>query len=323
MSKRKFIYDPETLSYRPVETSKRKWFLVFIAGIISGFGILFILLSTPNNFFSTPREKVLARENENLKLNYELLSKKFDKIETVLNDIKQRDNNIYRVIFEANPVSDEVREAGYGGVDLYKNLDGTAEQNLIKSTLQKADRLEKQLVMQSKSFDQVVNLAKEKEKFLSHLPAIQPIENKFLTRMASGYGMRIHPILKRPRMHYGMDFTAPTGTPIYATADGKVKHAGWKANGFGKHVIINHGFGYETVYAHMSKVAVKKGEKVKRGQVIGYVGNTGLSAGPHCHYEVHLNGKKINPINFYYNDLTPEMYAQLRKMASEENQSLD
>ncbi len=323
MAKRKFIYDPDSLSYKPVESSKKKWLLIFVAGLITGFGILFLLFSSPNDYFSTPREKVLLRENENLKLNYELLQKKFGKIELVLNDIKQRDNNIYRVIFEANPISDDVRRAGYGGTDLYQDLNGTSEQNLIKSTLKKADQLEKELVIQSKSFDQVVKLAKQKEKFLTHLPAIQPVENKDLTRMASGYGMRIHPILKRPRMHWGMDFTAPTGTPIYATADGIVKHAGWKANGFGNHVVITHGFGYETLYGHMSKVAVKNGQKVKRGQVIGYVGNTGLSAGPHCHYEVHVNGKKVNPINYYYNDLSAEMYAELRKLASKENQSLD
>ena len=323
MSKRKLIYDPDTLSYRPVESSRKKWILVFTAGLITGLLVLFVLLSSPNDIITTPREKVLNRENENLKLNYQLLQRKFDKIQAVLNDIKKRDNNIYRVIFEADPISNEEREAGYGGVDLYKNINGTSDQDLIKKTLNEADRLEKQLVIQSKSFDEIVKLAKEKEKFLTHLPAIQPVENKDLTRMASGYGMRIHPILKRPRMHWGMDFTAPTGTPIYATADGIVKHAGWKANGFGNHVVINHGFGYETLYGHMSKVAVKKGQKVKRGQIIGYVGNTGLSAGPHCHYEVHINGKKVNPINYYYNDLTPEMYAQLRKMASEENQSLD
>jgi len=323
MSKRKFIYDPESLSYKQVETSSKKWIMVFLAGLIVGVGALMILLSSPNDYFQTPREKNLVRENENLKINYVILKKKLQKIQLVLNDIKQRDNNIYRTIFEADPISDEVRQAGYGGVDLYKNLDGYSNSDLIKNTMQSTEKIEKQLVVQSKSFDEVVKLAKNKEKMLAHLPAIQPVENKDLKRMASGYGMRIHPILKTRRMHWGMDFTAKTGTPIYATADGVVKHAGWKANGFGKHVVITHGFGYETLYAHMSKVAVKKGEKVKRGQIIGYVGNTGLSAGPHCHYEVHLNGKKINPINYYYNDLTPEAYAQMRKLATEENQSLD
>ncbi len=323
MSKRKFIYDPETLSYKQVESAKKKWVMVFLAGIIIGVGFFALLLSSPNAYFQTPREKKLVRENENLKLNYDILNKKFEKIELVLNDIKERDNNIYRTIFEAEPIPDDVRKAGYGGVDLYKKLDGYTNSDLIKHAMGQAEQLEKQLVVQSKSFDEVVKLAKDKEKMLAHLPAIQPVENKDLKRMASGYGMRIHPILKTRRMHYGMDFTAKTGTPIYATGDGVVKHAGWKANGFGKHVVINHGFGYETLYAHMSKVAVRNGEKVKRGQIIGYVGNTGLSAGPHCHYEVHVNGKRVNPINYYYNDLTPEMYQQLRKLASEENQSLD
>ncbi len=323
MAKRKFIYDPESLSYRQVESSSKKWIMVFLAGLIAGVLTIIILLSSPNNYFQTPREKNLLRENENLKLNYALLEKKMKKIELVLNDIKQRDNNIYRTIFAVDPIPDDVRQAGYGGTDLYENLNGKSNSELIKKAMQEADMIEKQLVVQSKSFDEVVKLAKNKEKMLAHLPAIQPVENKDLTRMASGYGWRIHPILKTRRFHYGMDFTAKTGAPIYATADGIVTHAGWKANGFGKHVVIDHGYGYETLYGHMSKVAVKKGQKVKRGQIIGYVGNTGLSAGPHCHYEVHLNGKRVNPINFYYNDLTPEMYARLRKMAKEENQSLD
>jgi murein DD-endopeptidase MepM/ murein hydrolase activator NlpD len=296
---------------------------VFLAGFIMGILGIMILLSTPNDFFQTPREKNLARENENLKLNYTLLTKKLKKIQLVLNDIKQRDNNIYRTIFEAEPIPEDVRLGGYGGVDLYKDLDGYTNSELIKNSMKEAEKIEKQLVVQSKSFDEVVKLAKNKEKLLAHLPAIQPVQNKDLKRMASGYGMRIHPILKTRRMHWGMDFTAKTGTPIYATADGIVKHAGWKANGYGKHVVINHGFGYETLYGHMSKVAVKNGQHVKRGQIIGYVGNTGLSAGPHCHYEVHVNGKKVNPINYYYNDLTAEQYALLRKLATEENQSLD
>jgi len=323
MAKRKFIYDPETLSYKQIKTSSKKWVMFFLAGLITGVVGLMILLSSPNAFFQTPREKNLVRENENLELNYHILDKKLQKIQLVLNDIKQRDNNIYRTIFEAEPISDEVRQAGYGGVDLFKKLDGFSNSDLIKSSMKEAESIEKQLVVQSKSFDEVVKLAKNKEKMLAHLPAIQPVENKDLKRMVSGYGMRIHPILKTRRMHWGMDFTAKTGTPIYATADGVVKHAGWKANGYGRHVVIDHGFGYETLYGHMSKVAVKNGQHIKRGQVIGYVGNTGLSAGPHCHYEVHVNGKKVNPINYYYNDLTPEQYAQLRKLATEENQSLD
>jgi len=323
MAKRKFIYDPESLSYRQVDSKPGKWIMIFLAGLITGAGILLFILASPNAIFQTPREKELVRENENLKLNYDILNKKFNKIELVLNDIKERDNNIYRTIFEADPIPNEVREAGYGGVDLYKNLEGHTNTDLIKNTMQQAEQIEKQLVVQSESFDQVVKLAKDKEKMLSHIPAIQPVENKDLTRMASGYGWRIHPILKTRRMHYGMDFTAKTGTPIYATADGVVKHAGWKANGYGNHVVIDHGYGYETLYAHMSKVAVKNRQKVKRGQIIGYVGNTGLSAGPHCHYEVQINGKKVNPINYYYNDLSAEQYANLRKLASVENQSLD
>jgi len=323
MAKRKFIYDPDSLSYKQVSSSNKNWIIVLLAGIIIGAGTLILLLSSPNNFFQTPREKELVRENENLKLNYEILDNKFKNIQIVLEDIKKRDNNIYRTIFEAEPISDDIREAGYGGVDLYQNLDGYSNSELIKNSMVAAEKLEKELVVQSKSFDEVVKLAKSKEKMLAHIPAIQPVENKDLKRMASGYGWRIHPILKTRRMHYGMDFTAKTGTPIYATADGIVKHAGWKANGFGNHVVIDHGYGYISLYGHASKVIVHNGQKVKRGQIIAYVGNTGLSAGPHCHYEVHVNGERVNPINFYYNDLSAETYAQLRKQASEENQSMD
>jgi murein DD-endopeptidase MepM/ murein hydrolase activator NlpD len=323
MSKRKFIYDPETLSYKQVDSSKRNPILLFLAGLIVGVVTIMVLLSLPNSILETPREKELVRKNENLKLNFEMVRKKIKRDEMVLKDLKNRDNNIYRTIFEADPISDDVRSAGSGGVDMYENLEAYSDADLIKKTIAEADKLEKELVVQSQSFDEVIKLAKAKEKLLSHMPAIQPVENKDLTRMASGYGMRIHPILKTRRMHYGMDFTAKTGTPIYATGDGTIKHAGFKSNGFGKHVVINHGFGFETLYAHMNKVAVRNGQKVKRGQIIGYVGNTGLSAGPHCHYEVHVNGNKINPINYYYNDLTPEMYEQLRKMSTEENQSLD
>jgi len=322
MAKRKFIYDPESLSYKQVAPNTGKSIMLFLAGIITAVGVAIFIFST-SDVIQTPREKELAREIENLKLKYEIAQKELKTIDLVLDDIKERDNNIYRTIFEADPIPDDVRKAGSGGVDLYKNLDGYSNSELIKNTMQKIDQIKKELVVQSKSFDEVVKLAKDKEKMLAHLPAIQPVENKDLKRMASGYGWRIHPILKTRRMHYGMDFTAKTGTPIYATADGVVKHAGWKANGFGNHVVINHGYGYETLYGHMSKVAVHNGQKVKRGQIIGYVGNTGLSAGPHCHYEVHVNGERVNPINYYYNDLSAEQYANLRKMASIENQSLD
>ena len=215
-----------------------------------------------------------------------------------------------------------MRLAGLGGVNRYKNLEGYDNSALITNSAKRIDQITKRLVIQSKSLDEIAKLAEEKEALLKTIPAIQPVQNKDLSRVASGYGMRVHPILKYRKMHNGMDFTAPPGTPIYATGDGTVTKVGL-GSGYGKMVIIEHGFGYKTYYAHMSKYNTKVGRKVKRGEIIGYVGNTGLSSGPHLHYEVWKNGKVVNPVNFYHNDLTPEEYDIMLAAASLENQSLD
>ena len=236
---------------------------------------------------------------------------------------KQRDDNIYRVIFEADPIPSSIRKAGFGGVNRYKDIRNFSNTELVIEAAKKADKLSKQLYIQSKSFDEVIDLAKNKADMLASIPAIQPIANKDLSRMASGYGYRLHPIYKTRRLHTGMDFTAPQGTPIYATGDGKVAKVRRSRRGYGNHVIIDHSYGYQTLYAHMTKYIVYRGQKVKRGEIIGYVGSSGTSVAPHLHYEVMKNKRKINPVNYYYNDLSPEEYEKMLEISSQNNQSFD
>jgi murein DD-endopeptidase MepM/ murein hydrolase activator NlpD len=274
-------------------------------------------------FFDSPKEKRLKLEIQNLTSQYEVINNDMQQVETVLDEIQERDDNIYRVIFEADPIPTSIRKQGFGGVNRYEKLLGLSNSELMINTSKKIDQLTKQLYLQSKSFDEVIDLAKNKSNMLASIPAIQPVANKDLKRMASGYGYRIHPIYKTRKMHYGMDFSAKTGTEIYATGDGVVSKIKRSKRGYGNYVKINHGFGYETLYAHMSKYIVKRGQKVKRGEVIGYVGNSGISTAPHLHYEVRKDNKKINPMNFYYNDLNPEEYEKMLEISLQSNQSLD
>ncbi len=250
------------------------------------------------------------------------LDKRVEKLNKVLVDIENRDDNIYRTIFEAEPIPSNFRKAGIGGSDRYEFLKGFENSQTIIRTAQKIDKLSRELYIQSKSFDDVYKMAKNKARMLASIPAIQPLSNKDLKRIASGFGYRIHPIYKTWRMHTGIDFTAPIGTPLYATGDGVIERIKGKMSGYGKVVIINHGYGYESLYAHMSKIIVRPGEKVKRGQVIGYVGNTGRSTGPHVHYEIKKNGKPINPVHFFFQDLTPEEYEKVIEISSRPNQSM-
>ena len=244
-------------------------------------------------------------------------------IEEVLANIEDRDNNIYRLYFEANPIPEEQRRAGFGGVNRYKSLEGFNNSEIIINATKRLDIIQKQMVIQSKSLDEIAKLAEEKEKLLAAIPAIQPVRNKDLTRMASGFGWRTDPFTKARKMHKGMDFTAPRGTPIFASGDGVVTRADNRSSGYGKHIRIDHGYGYLSLYAHLSKYNVSKGQKVKRGDLIGFVGNTGRSEAPHLHYEVWKDGEKINPINFYYGSLTAQEFENMLKFANQENQSLD
>ncbi|WP_298782079.1 M23 family metallopeptidase [uncultured Polaribacter sp.] len=320
MAKVKYYYDADTLSYRKITVVKSDYYRKIIVGFFGVAIIAIVGFIGLSQFIMSPTERAQKREIENLKFHYELLNKRLEESSSILNQLQERDNNIYRSYFEANPITLEQRKAGFGGVNRYKNLEGFDNSQLIKKITKEVDILSKQMVVQSKSLDEIVALAKEKEVMLASIPAIVPIK-KDDYYVASGYKMRMHPILKINKFHKGMDFTAATGTPIYASGNGKVDRAE-RSTTFGKVVYIEHGYGYKTIYAHMSKIKVQKGDVVKRGDLIGFVGNTGLSVSPHLHYEVHKNGVALNPLNFYYGNLSLEEFAALQK-ASEESQSFD
>ncbi|MEZ7855989.1 MAG: peptidoglycan DD-metalloendopeptidase family protein [Polaribacter sp.] len=322
MAKVKYYYDADTLSYRKIDVKKSDYYKKTVFGVLSVLLTAFIGFIIFSQFLMSPNERAINRENENLQLNLDLFSKRIAESSAVLNQLQERDNNIYRMYFEANPIPNEQRKAGFGGVNRYKSLDGYDNSKMIKQLTKDIDILSKQLVIQSKSLDEIVILAKEKEKMLAAIPAILPVKLVDLTRMASGYKWRMHPILKIRKFHKGMDFTAPTGTPIYASGNGKVIRSSRSAT-YGRVVYINHGYGYTTIYAHMSKIKAKRGQNVKRGDLIGYVGNTGRSVSAHLHYEVRKNGKALNPINFYYGDLTPAQFSAMQKASEEEGQSYD
>ncbi|UOB18560.1 M23 family metallopeptidase [Abyssalbus ytuae] len=325
MTKVKYYYDPETLSYRRIEPRKGKKiaavFLFLVASFLFGSMGLVVLLNT--NIVNTPRELSQQRELNNYKFQFDLLDKKMAQMESVLENIEDRDNNIYRLYFEANPIPEEQRQAGFGGINRYKSLEGFNNSKVVIDATKRLEKLQKRMVVQSKSLDEITGLAKEKEKLLAAIPAIQPVTNKDLTRMASGYGWRSDPFTKARKMHWGMDFTAPRGTPVYATGDGVVKRADNNSSGYGEHIRIDHGFGYVSLYGHLSKYNVRKGQKVKRGDIIGFVGSTGRSQAPHLHYEIFKDGDRINPINFYYGSLTSDEFEAMLRVATQENQSLD
>ena len=323
MAKVKYTYDSKTLSYRKID---RGWKvrikeIALFAFVSMAFGFVFYMAA--DLWFESPKERRMKRELDNMVIQYDLMNGKLDQLADVLGDIEKRDDEIYRTIFEAGPIPNEVRTAGFGGANRYKNLEGFNNSELLIDTRKKLDQIAGRAYVQTRSFDDVVEMARDKEQMLASIPAIQPVANKNLKRMASGYGYRIHPIYKVRKMHWGMDFTAPTGTPIYATGDGKVSVYKKSRSGYGNHIIIDHGYGYQTLYAHMSKVDVRRGQKVKRGDIIGYVGSSGRSTAPHLHYEVIKDGRKINPVNYYFNDLSPEEYEMMLEFSSHSNQSFD
>lgn len=323
MSKVKYRFNTKSLTYEKVKVTFRDRLWRFTSYLAIGLVLATGTVLMAYKFIDSPKEKMLKREIEALQLQYNLLHKKMDQTQLVLNDLQDRDDNIYRVIFESEPIPNSVRQAGFGGSDRYSVFDNYDNAELLKTTTERLDKITKQLYIQSKSFDEVVKLAKNKEQLISSIPAIMPINNKDLRRQPGGFGWRTHPIYKTPEFHPGMDFAAEQGTPIYATGDGVVETADANAQGYGNHVVINHGFGYQTLYGHMSKMAVKVGKKIKRGELVGYVGSTGLSTAPHIHYEVIKNGEKVNPINFYFNDLTPQQYQIMLEMSSKATQSFD
>ncbi|WP_372795268.1 M23 family metallopeptidase [Lutibacter sp.] len=323
MAKVKYYYDPDSLSYQKIQVKKRDTFKKLLVTIVGAILFMFLGFLVFSPFFESPKEKEIKRQLEFVKLNEELHSKKIVQLEKILSEIQDRDNNIYRLYFEVNPIPEEQRRAGFGGINRYKALEGFDNSKMVIDVTKNMDILSKQLYVQSKSLDEIVKLAENKEGLLAAMPAIQPVKNEDLTRMASGYGWRSDPFTKARKKHWGMDFTSPVGTPIYASGDGVVERADQNSSGYGKHIRIDHGFGFISLYAHMSKYNVRKGQKVKRGDLIGFVGNTGRSQGPHLHYEIIKNGVKINPIDFYYGNLTPEEFEAMQKAAQIEGQSLD
>lgn len=323
MKKEKFKYNPKTLSYERVETSWSERLLktLLFVGPTLITSVVLALLMAP--LFKTTANAELERENDKLRAENAQVQTDLDLIMEVLEDIENRDDGIYRVVFNAEKFPTEMREMGTGGSEKYKDLEGYEATEIMKATAIKIEQVKKKLYAQSLSFDELLKLAKKKEKMLASLPAIQPVNNKDLHRMASGYGWRIDPIYKTKRMHWGMDFTADKGTEVYATGNGVVEACEVKVWGYGKSVIINHGFGYKTRYAHLSKFNVKPGQKVKRGEVIGFVGSTGKSTANHLHYEVEKNGQKVNPVHYYHSDLSPEDYEKLIEMSNQSNQAFD
>lgn len=323
MPRAKYKFNPESLSFDKVRLGIKDILLRFIAYFIGSVIIAFLYWLVFAAFFDSPKEKALEREIQQLGIQYDLINREMANVEKVLEDLQKTDDNLYRTIFEAEPIPATLRQGGVGGINRYTNLEGFINSKLVIETANRLDKIRKRVYMQSKSFDELIHLAKRKEDMLKSIPAIMPISNDDLTRTASGYGLRIHPIYKITKFHSGMDFTAPSGTDIYATGDGVIAAVQSSQRGLGKHIIIDHGFGYSSIYAHLSNFNVRKGQKVHRGDVIGYVGNTGTSVANHLHYEIKLNGKNLDPVNYYFEDLSPAEYERMIEIASKTGQSFD
>ena len=328
MARIKYYYDTETCKYERIRVSS--WDVIlnllgfFFLSVIVAVGIVGAFFY----FYESPKEAVQRRENQSLKIKYEILEEEVDSLNIWLSALQERDDNIYRVIMEADPIPQSIRKAGTGGSNRYKRMLEEEEvydpDGLIEDSFDRIAQLKRQMYIQSMSYDDILVMARNKSKMLASIPAIQPVSNKELKRLASGYGYRMHPIYKIRKMHWGIDFSAPRGTPIYSTGDGKVKKAvrSNRAVGYGNYVVIDHGYGYQTLYGHMLNMTVKAGQTVKRGELIGYVGNSGGSTAPHCHYEVMKDGKKVNPIKYFFQDIDDEEYDKLLELSAVENQSL-
>ena len=322
MSKKKYKINPDTLVLEQVEHGLRYWLrqtgIYIFGGIVLGIIFLYLFLV----FFPSPREKQLLREKEALEAQLTHLHQQVDQMQIVMTDLQQRDDNLYRVLFGAEPIPMSIRQGTQRKIAYYEELASMTNSQLSADLALKVDVLEKEMYVQAKSYDDILEMAKNQEIRMENIPAIQPVMNKDLKRVASGYGMRIDPVYHVRKFHQGMDFTAPTGTEVFATGNAKVKFTGWK-QGYGNTVILDHGFGYETLYAHLYKSLVRKGQKVRRSDIIALVGNSGKSTGPHLHYEVRLNGKPVDPRNYYFYDLSPEEYDQMIQLSNNFGQMLD
>lgn len=323
MKKIKYFYNTNTLRYEKLEMPLRVKLLRIFGFIAAALVTAFLISYFAFQFVGSPNEKLLRMQNSSLKENYQDLNDELKNLEKQIKELEKRDNNVYRSIFEANPIPDSARAKEIEMEEEIKTVSGMNDNQLLSSIYYSIKNIKSRVNVQMASYKEIDSLIKNKEQLLAHTPAIQPVSNQDLSRIASGFGYRIDPVYKTVKMHAGLDFAAPQGTPIYATADGRITLAGNAGDGYGNHVIINHGYGYQTLYGHMVKVKGKVGQNVKRGEVIGWVGSTGKSTGPHCHYEVHKNGNKIDPVYFFYNDISPEQFDRLLKQAAASNQSFD
>lgn len=323
MKKVKYYYNTNTLRYEKLIVPVRVILLRVLGFLATAIVTGMIIVAFAFRFIDSPKEKILRVQYERSQQDFEILGQKIKIVEQRLRELEKRDNDVYRTIFEANPVPDSARAKQIEMEQEIKMVSSMDENQLAVSLASTLSNIINRMGYQDKSYTEIGEMIKDKEKLLASTPAIQPVNNKDMNRIASGFGYRIDPVYKTVKFHAGLDFAAPQGTPIYATADGRVTISGNLGNGFGNHVVLNHGFGYETLYGHMARVKSRVGQTVKRGEVIGWVGSTGKSTGPHLHYEVHKNGKQIDPIYFFYNDLSPEQYQQILKIAASGNQSFD
>lgn len=323
MKKIKYYYNTHTLRYEKLVVPLRVKLLRILGFIAAAIVTALIIVAFAFRFLDSPKEKLLRMQYDRSQQDLNLISGRVKVVEQKLRQLEKRDNDVYRSIFEASPIPDSARQKQIemeNEIRLVSSLDDNELAYSISGTL---STIESRIVSQQKSYKEIESMLSNKEKLLASTPAIQPVNNKDLNRVASGFGSRIDPVYKTIKFHAGLDFAAPQGTPVYATADGRVTTAGNMGNGYGNHVVINHGYGYETLYGHMVRVKARDGQLVKRGEVIGWVGSTGKSTGPHLHYEVHKGGRPLDPIYFFYNDLTPEQYQQILKLAASSNQSFD
>ena len=316
MKKIKYYYNTNTLRYEKLVTPLRVKLLRVFGFIAAALVTAFILVSLAFRFIPSPQAKLAEARYEQMKQNYDVLVSQTTMLQQQMTSLERRDNQVYRSIFEANPVPDSARAKLTEQKNELQKVQAINDEQLGNELAKTLNNINARVSYQFASYNEIENLIKNQGQKLACIPAIQPVSNKDLTRIASGFGMRIDPVYGTPKMHKGLDFTAPQGTPIYATGDGTVEVAGETGNGYGNHVLINHGYGYETLYGHMVRVKAREGQKVKRGEVIGWVGSTGKSTGPHCHYEVHINGQEVDPVYFFYNDLTPEQFDRILKIAS-------
>jgi len=323
MAKTRYTFNTSTLAYEEHKTKLVHKILKFFLFLVMALGLSTVIIFLSYTFFSSPKERILEREISEYQLQYQILNDRMDQMQSLVDEMAERDDDIYRVIFEAEPISKSIRQAGYGGIDRYSKLEGYDNTELLVATTKKLDKIASQIYVQSKSFDEVYEMARNKEKMLASIPAIQPVNNKDLKHLSSYYGYRIDPIYKVSKFHAGVDFSAPQGTEVYATGNGKVVKVEKSKTGYGNTIEIDHGYGYTTFFAHLREFKVRKGEEVKRGQVIGIVGNTGKSTAPHLHYEVKKNGRTVNPIYHFFNDLTPVEYESLLEISKLPGQSLD